>query len=58
MVFDIEGNLQNILIEVDEQSYAECVEFYKQKECIFSHRLEELGTEANPWPCSREEEIS
>lgn len=43
MVSDIECNLESIITQVDEQNYAECYEFYKQKECIFGHRLEELG---------------
>ena len=58
MIDDIEGNFEMIIEQVDELSYCECYDFYKQKACIFSHRLEELGAEAKPWPCTSQEEIS
>jgi hypothetical protein len=39
MIEDIEGNFEMIIEQVDELSYGECYDFYKQKAGIFSHRL-------------------
>jgi hypothetical protein len=39
MIYDIQNNIDNIVNEIDEDSYVECFAFYRQKEGIFSHRL-------------------
>ena len=40
MIQDIESNMESILSDVNEEEYIECFEFYKQKEGLFSHRVE------------------
>lgn len=57
MIQDIESNMESILSDVNEEEYIECFEFYKQKEGLFSHRVEQLGTEVKEWPCTSGQKI-
>lgn len=43
---DIEGNIDKIVQEVEEESYMECMAYYTQKRGVHEHRLEELGEAA------------
>lgn len=42
---DISSNVDKIVDEVDENSYAECMTYYTQKRGLHEHRLEELGVD-------------
>lgn len=49
---DIEDNFEKIVSEVDPESYQQCLHYYQQQRGVHEHRLEELGNEALPMPCT------
>jgi hypothetical protein len=52
---DIETNVEKIVEEVEESSYAECMNYYNQKIGVHEHRLSELGLDARPANCTSSE---
>lgn len=57
IVADITQNIDKIIEEVDDSSYEECMGYYRRKQELHGHRLEELGQEMRPMVCTSGEYV-